>query len=274
MANSPTSTSTVTGWSTPDVQGGFAAVMARREQPLLLGGILVLVVLAWAYLAKGGGMTMTANFALVLAMWWVMMVAMMLPSAAPAIMLYARVRNSRGDAATIAAPWLFLAGYLIAWGGFSAAAAAGQLALVNLSWIGAMTLRASTPALVGGALIAAGAYQLTPWKNACLSSCRSPAQFLTRHWRPGASGAVRLGLLHGAVCIGCCWLLMILLFAGGVMNLAWVALLAGLVAVEKLASRGPLLSRWVGVGMILGGVALGVVAAVVDSAIAAAPRAP
>ncbi|MCA1653398.1 MAG: DUF2182 domain-containing protein, partial [Sphingomonadales bacterium] len=150
-------------------------------------------------------------------------------------------------------PWLFLSGYLTTWLGFSLVAAAAQLALVRSDWIGAMDLRASAPALVGGALIAAGAYQLTPWKDACLSSCRSPAQFLTRYWRPGWSGALRLGLFHGAFCVGCCWLLMILLFVGGVMNLAWVTLLAILVAVEKLASGGPLTARLAGVVMLLGG---------------------
>ncbi len=249
------------GWSTPEVPARGFAVIARRERPVLLGGILVLAALAWIYLAKSAGKAMAADFGLVLAMWWVMMVAMMLPSAAPAILLYSRVRASRATTSGIAPPWLFLTGYVIAWLGFSLIAAMAQLALVKSDWIGAMDLRASAPALVGGALIAAGAYQLTPWKDACLSSCRSPAQFLTRHWRPGAFGALRLGLLHGATCVGCCWLLMILLFVGGVMNLAWVALLASLVAVEKLASRGPLVARWTGVAMIIGG-AIFLVAAV------------
>ncbi len=231
----------------------FSILIARREQAVLVGGIAALALLAWAYLARGGEMTMAADFTLVLAMWWVMMVAMMLPSAAPAILLYARVRSSRGDAAGIAPPWLFLSGYLILWLGFSLVAAAAQLELVRSDWIGAMDLRASSPALVGGALIAAGAYQLTPWKDACLSACRSPAQFLTLHWRPGLSGALRLGLLHGAFCVGCCWLLMILLFVGGVMNLAWVALLAMLVAIEKLVRGGALIGRGAGVAMIIAG---------------------
>lgn len=235
---------------------GFAELIARRERVVLLAGILVLAALAWVYLAKGGGMTMSAAAALVVVMWWVMMAAMMLPSAAPAILLYARVRTSRGEAAAIAPPWLFLAGYLIAWGGFSLIAALGQLALVNSGLVGAMDLRATTPVLVGAALVAAGAYQLTPWKDACLGSCRSPAQFLAHHWRPGASGALRLGLLHGAICVGCCWLLMILLLVGGVMNLAWVALLAGLVAVEKLLPGGAWIARIAGAAMIAAGAIL------------------
>jgi len=240
--------------STPDIpERGVAGLIARHERLVLLSGIAALVLLGWLYLLKGGEMTMAADFGLVLAMWWVMMAAMMLPSAAPAILLYARVQRHRSDKFKIAPPWLFLLGYLTAWLGFSLIAAAAQLALVGSGWIGAMDLRASAPALIGGALIAAGAYQLSPWKDACLSSCRSPAQFLARHWRPGPSGAIRLGLLHGAICVGCCWLLMILLFVGGVMNLVWVALLASLVALEKLASRGPLVARWVGVAMLVGG---------------------
>ncbi len=243
------------GLYTPDVAGSQSAVfLMHRERTLLLGGIIALVGLAWAYLAQGGEMSMTADFGLILAMWSVMMMAMMLPSATPAILLYARVRKSRRETPEIAPPWLFLLGYLLTWFVFSVAAAVMQLVLVRSGSIGAMDLRANTPALVGGALIAAGAYQISPWKEACLGSCRSPAQFLVRHWRPGVFGALRLGLLHGVVCVGCCWLLMILLFVGGVMNLAWVAILAALVAVEKLASRGPLVSRWVGMAMLFGGV--------------------
>ncbi|MEO7276560.1 MAG: DUF2182 domain-containing protein [Sphingomicrobium sp.] len=233
--------------------GGFNRFAARFERPFLICGIVLLALLAWAYLLLGGAMTMAQDFALVLAMWWVMMTAMMLPSAMPAVLLYAHVRNSRGKSTEIASPWLFLLGYLVAWLGFSVIATAAQLALVGSRWIGAMNLRATAPGLVGGALIAAGAYQLSPWKNACLRSCRSPAQFLARNWRPGASGALRLGLLHGAICVGCCWLLMILLFAGGVMNLGWVALLASLVAVEKLALRGALFARWGAAAMLASG---------------------
>ena len=231
-------------------------MIARNQRLLVVGATLGLALLAWAYLARGGAMTMTQDFWLVLIMWWVMMAAMMLPSAAPAILLYARVRTSRGETGGIAPPWLFGAGYLIAWLMFSIAAAGLQLALVGAGWIGAMDLRASAPAMIGAGLFVAGAYQLSPWKNACLSSCRSPAQFLARHWRPGIWGALRLGLLHGAICIGCCWLLMILLFVGGVMNLAWVALLAALVAIEKLLPGGIRVARIAGAAMIAAGAIL------------------
>ena len=232
---------------------GSTVQTLERSRFVLIGGIVVLVLLAWAYLACGGEMTMVADLPMVVVMWWVMMVAMMLPSAAPVILLYAQVRSSRDDVAGIGQPWLFLSGYLAVWLGFSIAAAAAQIELVRSEWIGMMDLRVSSPELIGAAIIAAGAYQLSPWKNACLRSCRSPAQFLTRHWRPGASGALRLGLLHGAICVGCCWLLMILLFVGGVMNLAWVAMLAILVAIEKLASRGVLAARLTGIAMLVAG---------------------
>lgn len=251
----------------------FAGFALRRGRTLLIVGIVALATLAWAWLVSGDAMSMAADFWLVLAMWLVMMVAMMLPSAAPAILLYDRVRSDRGEPDDIAPSWLFMLGYLGAWFGFSAAAALAQLALVRAGWIGAMDLRASAPAVAGAALFVAGAYQMTPWKNACLSSCRSPAQFLTRFWRPGVWGALRLGLLHGAICIGCCWLLMILLFVGGVMNLAWVALLAALVAVEKVASTGPMIARWMGIGMMVGGGAVAVAAAL-SGIIAAVPPAP
>ena len=240
----------------------FAERVAHREKTVVLASVGVLSMLAWLYLAAGAGMAMTMVMAppplpLVVAMWWVMMTAMMLPSATPAILLYARVRIHRGR--QVAPTGVFMLGYLLAWLGFSLAAAAVQSALAGTPQWDAMAERLSRPLTAGAALIAAGVYQLSPWKGACLSQCRSPAAFITRHWRPGAVGALRLGLLHGAVCVGCCWLLMLLLFVGGVMNLAWVAALAALVAVEKVAPRGMLISRIAGAAMIAAGTALIVV---------------
>lgn len=222
---------------------------------MVLVGVAALVLTAWAWLAMDAGMSISASFAAVTAMWVVMMIAMMLPSATPAILLYARVKRGRSEAA-VAPTWLFVAGYLVAWLGFSLAAAAAQLALVDSGWLEAMALRITLPEVAGAALIVAGAYQLSPWKNACLSHCRSPAGFISRYWHPGAVGALRLGLLHGLVCVGCCWLLMILLFVGGVMNFVWVAGLAALVAMEKIAPRGTLIGRAAGLMMIAAGLAL------------------
>jgi predicted metal-binding membrane protein len=190
-----------------------------------------------------GGMAMAPRFPLVAAMWWTMMVAMMVPSAAPAILLYARVhRHSQSTPPPTAA---FLAGYLACWLAFSAGAAWLQIAAMS-PMADALGSRAAS----GGLLIAAGLYQLSPFKDACLSNCRAPTDFLTRHYRPGAAGAWRLGLIHGAYCLGCCWLLMALLFVVGVMNLAWVAALTLLVAAEKLLPGGQWIARIAGVAMI------------------------
>ena len=190
---------------------------------------------------------MAAEWPLVFAMWATMMVAMMLPSAAPAILLYARVhRHSMGAASppTMA----FLVGYLACWTGVSLVAATLHVGLES----DGIASRDVSAAL----LILAGVYQLSPLKDACLSRCRSPAEFLARHFRGGAWGALRLGLLHGAYCVGCCWLLMALLFVGGVMNLAWIAGLTLLVAAEKLLPAGAWIARLSGVAMIGGGAAL------------------
>ena len=182
-----------------------------------------------------------ATVALMTAMWWIMMVAMMTPSAAPAILLYARVlrhAEGRGDAAGLAPTAAFTGGYLLAWFGFAMLAVPLQLLLVASGILGEATMASRSAALSAAILFAAGLYQLSPLKDACLTQCRAPAAFLSRHWMRGAWGALRLGLRHGAYCVGCCWLLMLLLFVGGVMNLAWIALLTALVLAEKLWRGG------------------------------------
>jgi len=186
----------------------------------------------------------------VLLMWWVMMVAMMTPSAAPLVLLYRRVlRHSAGPmrATKLAGPSFFLVGgYLLAWLAFSIAATAALYWLQHEGLVSKMMLWSQSAKLSAGVLAAAGLYQFTPLHNTCLAQCRAPAQFLTQHMRTGALGALRLGMEHGAWCVGCCWLLMSLLFVFGVMNLIWIALLAILVLVERLSMRGVLVSRIVG----------------------------
>lgn len=239
--------------SAPDA---LAARLVRHDRAVVLVSVAVLVLFAWVYIARGAGMaSMQPPLGIIVLMWWVMMVAMMLPSAAPAILLYAAIERRRG-AAVIAPSWLFVTGYLLAWLAFALAAAALQAALIRLGAVDAMQLRVNLGMASGTLLLAAGAYQLSPWKNRCLRQCRSPAQFLTRHWRPGTFGAFRVGAMHGAACVGCCWLLMLLLFAGGVMNFALVAGLAALVAVEKIAPRGPLIARLTGVALVVAGAAM------------------
>jgi predicted metal-binding membrane protein len=230
--------------------------LLRHDRLLVAGGLVLLITLSWAYLATGAGMADAMQMdgmapppllALVL-MWWIMMAAMMLPSAAPTILLYARVRAQRGSEG-IAAPWLFLVGYLLIWLVFSVSAAAVQRAVAGP----AMTIVDARAA--GLLLVAVGIYQLTPLKSACLRQCQSPAAFLSRYWRAGPVGALRLGVIHGAYCVGCCWLLMALLFVGGVMNFAWIAAIAVIVGMEKLAPHGEWLGRAAGIGLVLWGAA-------------------
>jgi predicted metal-binding membrane protein len=223
--------------------------LLRHERALIACTLALLVACGWAYLMRGMGMAaMNPPLSALVAMWWLMMLAMMLPSATPAILLYARVRSSRDQDSAIAQTWVFLIGYLAVWLCFSVAAALTQMMVADHSM--AVRDQTTTSAL----LILAGAYQLSPFKSACISQCRSPAQFISRHWRAGWDGAVRLGAVHGAYCVGCCWLLMGLLFVGGVMNLAWIVALTVLVAAEKLLPRKFLLPQISGVALIVWGV--------------------
>ena len=247
-----------------------------RHQFLSLLALAVLVVMAWAWLLSGGGMSGSPEFAapvdqssagmngmampspaqmspppfvLVFTMWWVMMVAMMLPSAAPTVLLYGRTA-SRSPAPVQARTGWFLAGYLLAWGGFSLAAAVLQLLLDHFRLLAPMAMQLDSRVATGAVLVCAGIYQISPLKTMCLRHCRSPAQFLVRHYRPGRRGALTMGLIHGAYCVGCCWLLMALLFAGGVMNLAWIAALTLAVAADKLLPFGRVLSLVAGLAFI------------------------
>ena len=213
--------------------------------------VALLTALSWAFLLRDAQMTMMEPplTAIIIAMWWLMMLAMMLPSATPAIVLYARVRQTRAGDASIAQTWVFLVGYLAVWLLFSIVAASVQSLITDSS----MALRSR--AAQGAVLVAVGLYQLSPLKSACVSQCRSPGQFISRHWRPGWEGAFRLGVIHGAYCVGCCWMLMGLLFVGGVMNLLWVVGLTILVAAEKLLPGGSLLAKVSGIAFILWGFA-------------------
>lgn len=190
---------------------------------------------------------------MVFAMWSIMMVGMMVPSVAPTILLYANmVRSNREAGKALPAAWIFTAGYLIAWTGFSLAVTALQLALSKFGLISPM-MASTSVWLTGGLLITAGIYQLLPLKDVCLEFCRSPMAVLLGRWRPGKSGAFLMGLENGLYCVGCCWALMLLLLAGGVMNLGLVALVAGFVIVEKLFPYGQLTSRAAGFALIAAG---------------------
>ena len=191
---------------------------------------------------------------LMFAMWWVMMVAMMLPSATPMLLLFARVnRQQRARERPYVPTGVFAAGYLLAWGGFSVLATALQWALEQAGLLSPMMVTTSYW-LGGGILLAAGLWQLTPIKGVCLRHCRSPLGFLMQGWRPGRVSALRMGLEHGTYCLGCCWFLMGLLFFGGIMNLFWIAGLAGFVLLEKTIPLGPWFGRAAGLAAAAGGV--------------------
>ncbi|HTN49076.1 MAG TPA: DUF2182 domain-containing protein [Burkholderiaceae bacterium] len=187
-----------------------------------------------------------ANLAAITAMWAVMMAAMMLPSALPMISTFAAVSAWHGKTPR----WLsFVGAYLLVWVGFSVAATALQWALQAAGWVDPMIVSRSA-LLTAVLLVIAGVYQFSDLKNLCLTHCRSPLGFVMGEWRDGIRGGFVMGLKHGLQCLGCCWALMALLFVGGVMNLAWIAALSLIVAIEKLAPRGNQLGRWLG-GVLL-----------------------
>ena len=247
----------------------------RRDRLVVLAGLGGVTVLAWLYLillaagmvdgpgAMGEAMAnarpipwTAGDFALMVMMWSVMMVGMMLPGATPMILLFAMINRKKREAGyPFVSTGAFALGYAGAWTAFSLFATILQWALHSAALLSPMLV--STSAVLAGALfIAAGAYQLTPLKHACLKNCRSPVHFIMTRWRSGAGGALRMGLEHGAYCVGCCWFLMGLLFVLGVMNLLWVAALTILVLVEKAAPHGEWTARISGVAMLAAGLYL------------------
>lgn len=254
---------------------GTADAALRRDRLVISAGLLSLAALAWLYLwidagrmhatgdmgsAAGPAMPAMvspwspAALGMTFSMWAVMMVAMMLPSALPAIMLYAGlVRKHRAAGSAAPAAWIFTTGYLAVWAAFSLGATLLQ-ATLEQGLLLSPTMASSSRWLTGGLLILAGVYQWLPAKDACLQKCRAPLQFFMFRWRPGTAGAFRMGAEHGAFCVGCCWSLMLLLFVFGVMNLVWIALLAGLVLAEKLFPTGRLIGRAAGVLLAVAGI--------------------
>ena len=210
--------------------------------------------------AVGGTMVTgawTVGYAVVIFfMWWVMMFGMMLPSASPLLLLFARMmRKEKDKGAPYVPTGVFALGYVIMWAAFSAIATGAQWGLEASGLLSGIMV--GTSAVLGaGLLIAAGVWQLTPWKNACLRHCRSPIGFLSAHWRPGRTGAFKMGLVHGAFCLGCCWFLMALLFYGGVMNLYWIIGLALYILIEKLLPAGARIGQLTGVILIAWGATL------------------
>lgn len=259
------------------------AAFLQRDRIIVGWALAGLVILSWTYILVGAGtgtpafqmsglptaprmsdpmaamqpLPWTVSYALLIfVMWWLMMLATMLPSAAPMILLFAALTRKQAD---LRAPYmrtgLFGIGYLAVWAGFSALAVALQWELGRIALLSPMMVTTSL-ALGALLLIGAGVWQFTPLKYTCLRHCRAPAEFLTHHWRAGQAGAVQMGMLHGVYCLGCCWMLMSLLFYGGIMNVYWIAGLTTLILVEKIAPLGTWISSFVGAALIVWGGAL------------------
>lgn len=240
-----------------------------RERNLILGALLGLSALCWGIVAWQSfsmnsssmgdsmgapmGLTMGMSAALFLAIWIAMMVAMMFPSAAPMVLMFYTISTGKRQRAQTYAPtWVFVLGYLLVW---TLAGVAAYVLATGLDWLASqsMWLTDNASRIGGVVLIAAGLYQLSPLKNTCLAKCRTPLQFVMTSWRDGAGGAVRMGIEHGVYCLGCCWLLFVILFPLGMMNIAALALLTALIFAEKVLPVGRAVSAFAGVALVVYG---------------------
>jgi predicted metal-binding membrane protein len=248
-------------------------ILLRRDRVIVTAGLIGVAVVGWAYMLylaqgmagmdMGSDMTMpqmqawgVVDLALVFVMWAVMMVAMMVPSASPLLLMMAAANRKRRQQDDPLVPTgLFLGGYLLAWTAFSAVATAAQWGLHTTALL-SPAMVGTSPVVGGVVLLLAGLFQFTSLKQACLAHCRSPLGFVMGHWRDGRVGAVRMGLEHGLYCVGCCWILMALLFVAGVMNLAWVAAISLFVLAEKVLPRGELVGKFGGVVLVATGLVM------------------
>jgi len=247
-----------------------AESLIKKDRLIIYSGLIIIAALAWAYMFhldnEMSNMDMSiahmmpsmqtwdfTKFLLMFVMWIVMMVAMMLPSAAPAAIIFANVYRKRKKEGKPFVPLgIFLLGYFTIWAGFSLIATVAQMLLQQAALLSPMMVSTS-PILGGAILLAAGLFQFTSLKHACLNQCRNPVEFLSKEWREGGSGAFIMGIKHGYFCVGCCWMLMALLFVAGVMNLLWVAAIALFVLVEKVLPYPIWISRIGGILLIVWG---------------------
>jgi predicted metal-binding membrane protein len=245
-------------------------VVLKRDRLIVLAGLVGISGLAWTYVGylawDMGTMDMSMEMAmprmqtwsvldlvLLFIMWAVMMVAMMVPTAASMILIFAKIqRQRRAQERPYVPTVIFLSGYLLVWAGFSVLATLAQWGLHSVALLSPMMVSTS-PILGGMILLAAGIFQWTPLKYACLTHCRSPLSFLMTDWREGHRGALIMGLRHGSYCTGCCWFLMALLFVAGVMNLLWVATITAFALIEKVAPHGDVVGRVAGVVLVIAG---------------------
>jgi len=240
--------------------------LLRYRRTVVAGALTAVIMATWGYLLWGAGIEMEMGAgpiravwnlpyaALILIMWMAMMIAMMLPTVAPTVLLVTVLARDRVDDANLVpvAALLFASGYLLVWCGFGLGATLLQWGLDRAGLL-SETMALANAILVNTLLIAVGVYQWTPLKDACLRHCRSPTELLARYWRSGTLGAVGTGSRLGLFCLGCCWMLMTLLFVGGVMNLVWVGAIALLIVVEKTMPRGDWISRLCGLLLIVWG---------------------
>lgn len=262
--------------SRPKVRDPLTALL-RRDRWLVLGGMAALTLFT-AVESRGVGDAMmrspsplfvstlarwgSAELATIALMWGVMMVAMMTPTASPMVLAFAGLERRRIGAAR--SPWRttssFLGGYLLIWMGFSVLAAFAQWGLHSAAMLTPSGMKTAGPSVDAVLLVSAGLFQFSSAKSACLKNCRTPVGFLLSEWRNGVAGALAMGVRHGLYCVGCCWLLMLLLFVAGVMNAAWCAALAALVLAERLLPGGLWIARAVGIVLAVlgGGLAAGI----------------
>ncbi|GAC1349423.1 MAG: DUF2182 domain-containing protein [Ktedonobacteraceae bacterium] len=236
--------------------------MLQRERSLILGGLLILAALAWVLLIwqsstmsnQAMGLTMGMNALLFIAIWIVMMVAMMFPTAAPMILMFTKIYASKRQQERPFVPtWVFVSAYLLVWSLCGIVAYPLAMGIEKLA-AQSMWLMENAARLGGIVLLVAGLYQLSSLKLICLSKCRTPLQFILGSWHDGYGGAFRMGLEHGAYCLGCCWLLFVILFPLGIMNIAVMALMTALIFAEKALSIGRQISKLAGIGLIVYGV--------------------
>lgn len=263
-----------TAMQTTPQQPTLLEAALRRDRYVVIAVLAAITLLAWAYLVylaqgmadmqemsdmvmSGGNMGVgygPVDITLTFLMWAVMMVGMMVPSAAPMILAFANINRRRRQQGSPYVPTaVFLTGYLLAWAVFSAVATVAQIGL-SLNFLLSPMMASASPIFGAVLLLAAGLFQLSPLKSVCLRHCRTPMGFITNDWREGRRGALLMGLHHGGYCLGCCWALMGLLFLLGVMNLLWIAALAAFVLVEKMVPAGEWVGRAAGVGLLAWGV--------------------
>jgi predicted metal-binding membrane protein len=243
---------------------GIPRVGAERSRTVLIAALFVLAIVGWTITDErmhgmdAGPGTDLGTFGFYTTAWVVMMAAMMFPSIWPMIVVYSRVqrgKKERGQAALPGATAAFISGYLVTWTAAGLVAYAVFEAAQSVS-IDALSWDRSGPYLAGGVIAAAAVYQLTPLKDICLSKCRSPLMFVLTSWQPGRRGALRMGIEHGAWCVGCCWALMAALFALGVMSVGWMLLIAALIATEKLLPWKTLANRGIAIMLVALGIAV------------------